>query len=116
MTTASEVFLTHRRRKGREELKTFAALITTPANLVTGFRLPGNADVVISTSSVLAVSTALIVIGTHTLGSPAAAANAKYHVGYFETGKLVSKAGGAPGTVSVFVRDALGKTYLIAQG
>lgn len=108
---------TIRRQKARRDFSAFAALVDTPGNLVTGVVLPAAADVYVSTTSVLAAATNLLTVApARPLGAPAGAAGAKHHAGRLGATAAVSKAAGAPGTVSLYVRDPAGVPRLIAQG
>lgn len=100
-------------QRTRQDIKAFKALITTPGSLITGFNLPANADLYVSTTSVLAVTTLLVDSKGRALGAPAGAANKVYHIGWFERGRNVIKHAGAPGTVSLYVRNGLGKLFKI---
>jgi hypothetical protein len=107
-------------RRARQDNHAFAALTAAPGDLVVGFALPANAEVYVSTSSVLVVTTALINVekpgGTRDLHAPASAAETTHHVGRLERGVNVVKAVGAPGTVSVYMRNALGRLIKIGEG
>lgn len=105
---------TYRNRKEREEFAAFAALVASPAALP--FVLPANATLAVSTSSVLAATDTLIAADGIDYGAPAGAANAKHAIGFFGRNTTIAKAAGAPGTVSVYVRDPAGALRLIAQG
>ena len=104
------------RRKDRQNLSKYASLISSPGNLATGFQLPANGTLFTSTTSVLAVADELVAVGDRVLTVAAGAANRKHSVGYFEAGKEVSKAPGAPGTVSLYVANGFGQPVLIGQG
>jgi hypothetical protein len=105
------------RRSDRQDFKKFAALIKTPGNLVTGVSLPANGQIYVSTSTLLASSpTILVNAGTRALGVSSGPANATHHVGKLSRAVNVVKAAGAPGTVKLYVRNGLGKLFLIAQG
>jgi hypothetical protein len=106
-------------RDQRQDFKKFKSLITTPANLVTGFKLPANGQIHISTTSVLAASTVLVTATGETvrqLGARSGPAGQTQHVGKLSRATNVVKAGGAPGTVKVYVANGFGHLYLIAQG
>lgn len=104
------------RRKRRQDYAAFAGLLATPGNLATGVQLPAAGELYVGTSSVLAATTVLVEAGTRELGSPAAAANSRHHVGRLERGVTVVKAAAAPGTVRLYLRDPAGAVQLIAQG
>lgn len=103
-------------RKGRQDVSAFAALIETPANLAVGFKLPANAELVVATTSVLASTTKLLDCGDRSLYASAGAANSKHHIGWMEASVNVKKASGAPGTVSLYIRDGMGVLFKVAQG
>lgn len=105
-----------RRQRARRDLKQFDALIATPGNLATGVSLPANADLHVSTSSVLATVTLLVDANAAELGVRAGAANRTHPVGWFGRDVVVKKHTGAPGTVSLYVEDAFGGLIKIAEG
>ena len=105
-----------RARKERQNFSAFAALMASPANLVTGFYMPANAELYVSSSSVLTSATALITVNARSLGAKTTIANLKRHVGWIEQMKHVVKASGAPGTVRVYVRGPAGALTKIAEG
>jgi len=94
----------------------FKARIAAPGNLATGFALPGNGYFYISTTSVLGANTNLLTVGSRTLAAPAGIANKTQPVGYLTRGRTVTKAGGAPGTVRLFVRNGMGKLIKVGEG
>jgi hypothetical protein len=96
-------------QRRRQDVSAFKALISTPGNLTTGFALPGNADCYVSTTSVLAATTKLLDCGTRQLGAKASVANKKNSIGHLERGHTVIKHSGAPGTVSLYIRDGAGR-------
>jgi hypothetical protein len=104
------------RRKARQDLSRFDALIASPGNLASGFALPGNGRLHVSTSAALGVADALVEVGDRTLSIRSGAANRVCSIGYFEHGKIAIKASGAPGVVSLYVEDGLGVPILIGQG
>ena len=106
----------YRLRRARQDFDEFSALVVTPGNLVTGVKLPANAVLYVSTTGVLASATALVTVAGGARGAPAGAANRRNNVGLGEAGSTVLKAGGAPGTVSLYVRNPAGKVVKIAQG
>lgn len=107
-------------QRERENFKKFKALIATPGNLVSGVSLPANADVYVSSSSVLAAVTLLVDAigpeGTRNLGVPISVANDPHHIGRLYRATTVKKHTAAPGTVSVYMRNDLGHLFLFAQG
>jgi len=105
-----------RDRKQRQDVTEFDALVATPANLATGFNLPANAELYVSTSSVVAVNTKLLDCGGRSLYVGPGVAGLKHHIGYYERSENVKKAAAAPGTVSVYIRDGIGKLFKIAEG
>lgn len=104
------------RNRDRADLAKFGDLIATPGNLVVGVSLPANCTLFASTSSVLAVASVAIDINARTVSLPIGAANAVHKFGGVERGRRITKATGAPGTVSVYIADGFGKPILIAQG
>lgn len=100
-------------QRKRQDISAFAALIRTPGVLATGFNLPANAECYIGTSSVLAATTVLLDAGVRALGAPASAANVAHSVGRLSRGVHVAKHSGAPGTVSLYVRNGAGKLFKI---
>lgn len=104
-----------KKRRERQNLSAFAALIATPGNLVTGVVIPAESDVYVSTSSTLASTTHLLDVGDREIGAPAAVANKAHHVGRLHRGSMVEKAAGAPGTVSVYVRDGTGVLFKFGE-
>lgn len=109
--------LTSCRRQQRQDFRKFQALIATPGNLATGgVVLPSNADIYVSTSSLLAASTLLVDADARSLGAPAGAAAATHHIGWFERAVKFVKHSGAPGTVHIYIRNGLGHLFLIGQG
>lgn len=112
MTTPCHVY---RERKERQNVSAFSALIDTPGDLATGVVIPAEADVYVSTSSVLASTTHLLDVADREIGAPAAPANEAHHIGRLHRGSVVEKAAGAPGTVSVFVRDGMGSLFKFGQ-
>ena len=105
-----------RRQNGRRALSEFSALIDTPGNLATGVKLPAPAFIVVSTTSALVANTKLVSIGARDLYVPPQAAGAYRSLGMFQASKTFTKAAGAPGTVSLYVRDGVGALHKIAQG
>lgn len=103
-------------RRDRQDFRAFKTLIATPGDLVAGFKLPANGYFYISTTSALGAITPLLVARTHTLSAPIGAANRVQPIGYLEKAWNVVKAGGALGTVSLFVRNGMGKLIKIGQG
>lgn len=107
------------RRSSLQDLYKFKSLIATPGNLTTGVALPANGQFFLSTTSALLAVTLLAnvtnVKGTRALGNPISIAGAKNPIGFLERGVTVSKRGGAPGTVRLYVRDESGNSLLIAQ-
>jgi len=103
-------------RRERQDLSKFRALIATPGDLAAGVTLPANATVYVSTTSALVASTALITVNDADRFSPIQAANRRDLLGLVQRGRVVKKKVGAPGTVSVYVQDGLGKLRKIAQG
>lgn len=117
MTPAAAQSIVRRRQKARRDYSAFAALLDTPGNLVTGVTLPAAAEVYVSTTSALLATTNLLTVApARALAAPAQAAGAKHHAGRLGATAAVSKAAGAPGTVSLYVRDPAGVPRLIAQG
>lgn len=104
------------REAERIDFARFKARIAAPGNLATGFVLPGNGYFFISTTSVLAANTGLLTVGARTISAPAGITNKTHPAGYLEKGKTVIKAGGAPGTVRLFVRNGMGKLIRIGEG
>lgn len=104
-----------RARKGRQELKAFAALMATPGSLTTGVALPASATLRVATDAVLAGVTPLVQVGSRTLSASARAANVSHGLGWFERGKVFTKAAGATGVVKLYVQDDLGDLHLIAS-
>lgn len=106
-----------RRRKARQDLAEFASLIDAPGNLATGVVLPANAHLRASVAALLAAPTVVIdVSGGREIGLPAGASGKVSRVGYFEASRTITKAAGAPATVSVYVEDGFGTLYKIAEG
>lgn len=105
-----------RDRREWQNFKKFKALIAAPGNLATGVAMPAAGDVYVSTTSVLAAKTVLVTVKGVDKWSPAAAANARDHVQFVERAVQVKKKAGAPGTVSAYVRNPLGKLFLFASG
>lgn len=105
-----------RARRERQDIRKFRALIATPGNLATGVTLPANAQVYVSTTSALAARTVLITVNDVDKYSPIQAAGRRDLLGFVQRGRVVKKKVGAPGTVSVYVQDGLGKLHKIAQG
>lgn len=107
-------------QRDRENFTKFKTLIAVPGNLVSGVSLPADADIFIASSSLLAVTTLLVDAvsseGTRAMGSPARPAADPYHIGRLYRATNVTKHASAPGTVSVYVRNGMGKLFLIAQG
>lgn len=112
-------------RKERENFGHFAGLISAPGDLVAGVTLPAACDAYLATDAILAAPTALVelrarvVNSTSTqrkLGGRAGAAGTRTHVGTLEGGLQVKKTAGAPGLLSLYVRDPAGVTHKIAGG
>ena len=103
-----------RHRKERENFAALAALVASPAALP--FVLPASVTLAVSTSSALGAADTLIDADGIEFGAPAGVANAAHVIGYFGCNTTIAKAAGAPGTVSVYVRDPAGALRLIAQG
>lgn len=106
----------NQRRIERQNFTAFAALIAAPGALGAGVPLPARGDVHVSTSSVLAAVDALVTVNAVDYSAPAGAAGAVHRLGSFRSGATVAKASGAPGTVSVYVRDPAGALHKIAEG
>lgn len=100
-------------------------MIATPGSLATGVVLPAMGDLFVSTSAALVAPQALlempavVVNGVSTQRKPggkAGAAGTLTHVGRIGATTAIKKTAGAPGTVSLYVRDTAGALHVIAQG
>lgn len=117
MTLLRRLLDAQRKRRARQDLKGFDALIASPGNLATGIVLPANGVFFLSNSTLRAVTTVVMTVNPdRTIGIPASAANTYSPAGWLAAGKTVAKAVGAPGTVRLYVQDDLGTLYLIAEG
>ena len=104
-----------RRQMGRRALSEFSALIATPGNLATGVKIPAPARIVVTTTSILAANTNLVNTPSRQLYAPVQAADAYHSLGRFDAGTTFTKAGGAPGTVRLYIRDDLGVLHKFAE-
>lgn len=102
-----------RARMNRQNFSAYAALIASPGAIATGFDLPANGDLYVSTDVPLASTTLLLDCESRELGAPASAAGVVHHIGWLERGRHVVKNATAPGNVSLWLRDSIGKLWLI---
>lgn len=100
----------------RQDFVAFKAMIETPADLSVGFDMPANAELYVSIDEELEETTHVLDCGQREINARAATANVYHHIGWFERAVNVQKAAGAPGVVSVYVRDGIGGLFKIAEG
>ncbi len=104
-------------QRERQNFVRYKSLIATPGNLGTGVTLPADGYFYLSYSAVLASATVLVTANTtRDIGAPAEAANTQSPIGKLSRGVVVKKKTGVVGTVKLYVRDGLGRRFLIAQG
>lgn len=101
-------------RSERQDFAKFKPLIDDHGSIASGFILPANCVLAVSSSSVLNAVSPMISIGAKVISSPPSAANVRRRIGYFELGRLVQPAVGAVGTISLYVVDSFGRLHQIA--
>lgn len=106
-----------RTKQERMNFDRFESLIAAPGNLVTGITLPAGAKLYVSSTSALAAVTPMISANATDVNVPATATvGLQQSVGYHSKDRLIKKAVGAVGTVSLYVQNGLGTLFKIAQG
>lgn len=108
-------YLLRRKRRERQNVTAFAALIDTPGDLAAGVVFPANGVMYVSCSQELTDTTVLLEIKEVEYGAPALPADEAYNVAFVEKDVTVTKAAGAPGVVSIFIRDGVGALFKIGE-
>ncbi len=104
-----------KKRKERQDVSSYDALVATPGDLVAGIKLPANAFLQVSSAVVITPSLVLD-IGSREIGVPDLLADVKYPIGFFEKDVTVTVKGALPGLLSLFIESGLDKTALIGTG
>ncbi len=111
----------YQRRKERQNFTAYKALIETPGNLETGVPILAEADIYASVDVETEETTLVVDVDAseeteRNLGIPELPADAPHNIGRLHRGSTITKNAEAPGIVSVFIRDGMGKLHKIGEG